>query len=73
MSVSISYQNMVYEDALTILSYASPYPVKVTVQKERAGAADPEVAPTEQLNHPLYRSQSLDALRRIGKDYTPFR
>ena len=68
VSVTIAYDNIVYEDALTILSYASPYPVKVTVQKERAAGADPGMGSTEQLNHPLYRSQSLDALTRVGKE-----
>ncbi|KAK7103799.1 streptococcal hemagglutinin-like [Littorina saxatilis] len=72
VSVTIAYENIVYEDALTILSYASPYPVKVTVQKERAVSAEGRTGSSEQLNHPLYRSQSLDALQRIGKD-PPFR
>ncbi|PVD25963.1 hypothetical protein C0Q70_13629 [Pomacea canaliculata] len=65
VSVTIAYENIVYEDALTILSYASPYPVKVTVQKERSGSSDPRSGSSEQLKHPIYRSQSLDALQRI--------
>lgn len=68
VSVTIAYENIVYEDALTILSYASPYPVKVTVQKERAAGTDSLSCSTEQLNHPLYRSQSLDALQLIGME-----
>ncbi|XP_064602720.1 uncharacterized protein LOC135468406 [Liolophura sinensis] len=69
-SVTISFESMVYEDALTILSYASPYPVKVTLQKngrmvpDRRSANDLDT----QLNHPIYRSQSLDTLNTVGKD-----
>lgn len=69
MSVTIAYENIVYEDALTILSYASPYPVKVTLHKERAAIADPRLGSSEQLNHPLYRSQSMDALQRIQREH----
>lgn len=59
-----------YEDALTILSYASPYPVKVTLVKngrmvpDRRSASDLHT----QLNHPIYRSQSLDTLNTVGKE-----
>ncbi|XP_046333344.2 uncharacterized protein LOC124116155 isoform X2 [Haliotis rufescens] len=68
-SVTISFDSMVYEDALTILSYASPYPVKVTLQKEKATVNDRRLSDSnENLSHPLYRSQSLDALQRIGKE-----
>jgi len=31
LSLTISFDNMVYEDALTLLSYASPYPIKLVV------------------------------------------
>ncbi|KAK7482203.1 hypothetical protein BaRGS_00026552 [Batillaria attramentaria] len=72
VSVTIAYDNIVYEDALTILSYASPYPVKVTLQKERTVSPENRSSSTEQLNHPLYRSQSLDALQRISKE-PPFK
>ncbi|ESO90072.1 hypothetical protein LOTGIDRAFT_164375 [Lottia gigantea] len=69
LSVTISFENIVYEDALTILSYASPYPVKVTLQKEKVMVTDRRSSLTnEALSHPLYRSQSLDALQRVGKD-----
>ncbi len=37
MDITISFENMVYEDALTILSYASPYPVRLTLQKPDRG------------------------------------
>ena len=61
---------MVYEDALTILSYASPYPVKVTLQKQpkapRNNRRLSEVLTN--LSHPLYRSQSMDALHTVPKE-----
>ena len=60
---------MVYEDALTILSYASPYPVKVTLQKERRMSRTRKASETySNLSHPLYRSQSVDTIAKIGKD-----
>ncbi|XP_067682130.1 periaxin-like [Haliotis asinina] len=68
-SVTISFESMVYEDALTILSYASPYPVKVSLMKEKVMVNDRRLSDSnENLSHPLYRSQSLDALQRIGKE-----
>ncbi|RZC40013.1 uncharacterized protein BDFB_006168, partial [Asbolus verrucosus] len=75
-SVTISFEHMVYEDALTILSYASPYEViiearggKIIHQTSGQGA---------QPSHPVYRSSSCtdlfgnSAKRRLfgGKDYT---
>ncbi|XP_015795273.1 uncharacterized protein LOC107371642 [Tetranychus urticae] len=33
MSVTVSFEKMVYEDALTILSYASPYDVTLQIEK----------------------------------------
>lgn len=66
MSVAISFENMVYEDALTILSYASPYPVKITLQKEQQIPRNRKLSDIRtNLNHPLYRSQSVDALQAI--------
>lgn len=66
MSVAISFENMVYEDALTILSYASPYPVKITLQKEQQIPRNRKLSDIRtNLNHPLYRSQSVDALNGI--------
>ncbi|XP_063429617.1 uncharacterized protein LOC134712218 [Mytilus trossulus] len=71
LSVTISFENMVYEDALTILSYASPYPVRVTLQKEKLVRKDRRVSESPStLSHPLYRSQSMDTLKKIRKDST---
>ncbi|KAJ8308797.1 hypothetical protein KUTeg_013671 [Tegillarca granosa] len=68
LSVTVSFENMVYEDALTILSYASPYPVKVTLQKEKVHK-DCRISSTpNHLSHPLYRSQSVDTLLKLGKE-----
>lgn len=67
--MAISFENMVYEDALTILSYASPYPVKITLQKEQQIPRNRRLSDIRtNLNHPLYRSQSVDALNGIPNE-----
>ena len=70
LDISVSCENMVYEDALHILSYASPYPVKLRIR--RTTANDPLDKPGKEVQsnllHPLYRSSSMDDLSRIGKD-----
>ncbi|KAL3873918.1 hypothetical protein ACJMK2_036995 [Sinanodonta woodiana] len=69
VSVTVSFENIVYEDALTILSYASPYPVQVTLQKEKQVPKGRRVSDSSpNLKHPLYRSQSVDTLVRLGKE-----
>ncbi|XP_050404202.1 uncharacterized protein LOC126820349 isoform X2 [Patella vulgata] len=69
LNVTISFENIVYEDALTILSYASPYPVNVMLQKEKQLVNEKRLTESNNaLSHPLYRSQSLDALNRAGLD-----
>lgn len=73
LNVTISFENMVFEDALTILSYASPYPVNICVQKHKSNVAYKVNGFEMQLSHPLYRSQSLDALTRIMKESLPKR
>ncbi|XP_054720971.1 nascent polypeptide-associated complex subunit alpha, muscle-specific form-like [Uloborus diversus] len=84
IGVTVSFAAMVYEDALTILSYASPYDVRLEIEK--SATADP-LPPTHspkrlggtstsfrtsdgrrRLFHPLYRSQSIDDLTQIGKE-----
>ena len=74
--------NMVYEDALTILSYASPY--KVTLNLERDNRTNQKSSKKTKSNlrmqrslgnsyatttmlHPLYRTRSVDNLIQIGK------
>ncbi|XP_076359821.1 uncharacterized protein LOC143252083 isoform X2 [Tachypleus tridentatus] len=81
INVTVSFTSIVYEDALTILSYASPYDVQLEIEKT-SEAAEPMVGTNagrrlgsssfnqegQRLFHPLYRSQSIDDLTRIGKD-----
>lgn len=60
--------NMVYEDALTILSYASPYAVRLRLQRAIPVTTDTASEDDPNINHPVYRSQSLDDLSKINKD-----
>ena len=62
--MSVSYENIVYEDALTILSYASPYPVKLLLEKSPSQTQpSPILGPRpRRLSHPLFRSRSQDAM-----------
>ncbi|XP_043482855.1 uncharacterized protein LOC122511569 isoform X1 [Leptopilina heterotoma] len=69
-SVKISFRSMVYEDALTILSYASPYDVELEVESGGTGSKPTTLlkksvgpSPTR-ICHPLYRSQSIPELSR---------
>ncbi|XP_076315458.1 uncharacterized protein LOC143227989 [Tachypleus tridentatus] len=84
LSVNVSFSNMVYEDALTILSYASPYDVQLELEKvseSNQGMSSPSESKRlgsssfsgggQRLFHPLYRSQSIDDLTQIGKDVIP--
>lgn len=65
---------MVYEDALTILSYASPYDVELEVESGGGSGSKPttllkkSVGPSpSRLCHPLYRSQSIPDLSQTPK------
>ncbi|GAB6021810.1 hypothetical protein CHUAL_004384 [Chamberlinius hualienensis] len=98
LSLTVSFANMVYEDALTILSYASPYDVQIEIQKmsemssghahshqghQKKGSNSSNISSSgigmanvgncgrERLYHPLYRSQSIGDLSKIGKDDSP--
>ncbi|KAJ8925061.1 hypothetical protein NQ315_001232 [Exocentrus adspersus] len=64
-SVTISFEHMVYEDALTILSYASPYEVMI----EAKGGKYIHTAPGQggQPSHPVYRSSSCVDLYHVEK------
>nr|CAD7586818.1 unnamed protein product [Timema genevievae] len=76
-SVRISFRHMVFEDALTILSYASPYEVQLEV--ESAASSRPStlirtkrtsvasIGVGDRICHPFYRSQSIADLAQIGK------
>lgn len=69
-SVKISFRNMVYEDALTILSYASPYDVELEVENGGSGSKPTtllkkSVGPSPiRICHPLYRSQSIPEISK---------
>ncbi|XP_068232595.1 neuroblast differentiation-associated protein AHNAK-like [Palaemon carinicauda] len=68
LGLAVSTEHMVHEDALTLLSYASPYPVILLLEKYASGA-DKRLPSTTggRPIHPFYRSQSIDDLTKIGK------
>ncbi|XP_054281877.1 uncharacterized protein LOC128999405 [Macrosteles quadrilineatus] len=77
-SIRISLRHMVFEDALTILSYASPYEVQLEVEsptsqsssrpatllREKRGAPPTQA---DRICHPFYRSHSITDLMKITK------
>ncbi|XP_071033810.1 bromodomain-containing protein DDB_G0270170 isoform X2 [Parasteatoda tepidariorum] len=82
LNVTVSFSNIVYEDALTILSYASPYDVQLEIERipdksrntpttsKRLGSCSFNNS-GQKLFHPLYRSQSIDDLTQIDRDTFP--
>ncbi|GMR59394.1 hypothetical protein PMAYCL1PPCAC_29589 [Pristionchus mayeri] len=60
-SLTISFDGMVYEDAVTLLSYASPYQVKFVLERRLADGF--EVVDSDSVSsprvHPLFRSNTL--------------
>ncbi|KAJ8970207.1 hypothetical protein NQ314_001354 [Rhamnusium bicolor] len=76
-SVTISFEHMVYEDALTILSYASPYEVIIEARGGKLIHSTPGQG--GQPSHPVYRSSSCTDLypadksskkKLFGEDFT---
>lgn len=83
MCVTVSFEKMVYEDALTILSYASPYDVKLKIEKNppkptpnlshnlvssrRSAANEYSNRSNQRLLHPLFRSHSVEELTYFAK------
>ncbi|KAK6013602.1 hypothetical protein OSTOST_21079 [Ostertagia ostertagi] len=60
-SLTINFDNMVYEDALTLLSYASPYKVKFELER-KVGNPTTDGVTTHVAGariHPLFRSNTL--------------
>lgn len=55
---------MVYEDALTILSYASPY--EVAIEAKSGKFLTNTNGQGAQPGHPLYRSSSIGDLIMVG-------
>lgn len=63
-SVTISFEHMVYEDALTILSYASPYEVMIEAKGGKLIHSTPGQG--GQPSHPVYRSSSCADLYHVS-------
>ena len=70
--MNINFENIAYEDALTILSYAMPHPITMTLQKPSKNTASTTSIDNAELDegmvptHPIYRSQSCDDVRKIS-------
>ncbi|CAG9822364.1 unnamed protein product [Phaedon cochleariae] len=64
-SVTINFEHIVYEDALTILGYASPYEVTIEATSGKSALNSPDQG--GQPSHPVYRSSSWSDLYRVGK------
>ncbi|KHJ88506.1 hypothetical protein OESDEN_11698 [Oesophagostomum dentatum] len=58
-TLTISFENMVYEDALTLLSYASPYKVKFELERKIETPPPMDGDSTNARIHPLFRSNTL--------------
>ncbi|KAF6037987.1 hypothetical protein EB796_003705 [Bugula neritina] len=74
LSVRIEFGNMTYEDALTILSYAAPYPMTLELARGSTPLSQLSASPTKELHditsevyHPVYRSQSVGAGTHASK------
>lgn len=69
-SVTISFEHMVYEDALTILSYASPYEVIIEAKNGKllSNIANQGAQP----GHPLYKSASIGDLFQVRTNFYLF-
>jgi len=74
--IRISFRHMVFEDALTILSYALPYDVQLEVENSSSSCPNTLVrtkktsgsgiAPADRICHPFYRSQSISDLGQVS-------
>ncbi|KAK6754211.1 hypothetical protein RB195_013297 [Necator americanus] len=58
-TLTICFDNMVYEDALTLLSYASPYRVKFELERKIETPPPMDGEATNARIHPLFRSNTL--------------
>lgn len=63
-SVTVSFEHMVCEDALTILSYASPYEVIIEARSGKIIYSDNSQG--RQPGHPVYRSSSCTDLNFVS-------
>ncbi|XP_037071904.1 uncharacterized protein LOC119093111 isoform X2 [Pollicipes pollicipes] len=67
--VTVSFGQMVLEDAVSILGYASPYDVQLHLQREPGRRRFTTSAPATtaaRLRHPAFRSQSSEDLTKIS-------
>uniref|UniRef100_A0A146LBQ0 PDZ domain-containing protein n=4 Tax=Lygus hesperus TaxID=30085 RepID=A0A146LBQ0_LYGHE len=75
-AIKINLRHVVLEDALTILSYASPYEVELTLEprkKENSPSIHPQ-PPPHILGHPQFvKSHSISDLHKLNKFYEPKR
>uniref|UniRef100_T1HR35 PDZ domain-containing protein n=1 Tax=Rhodnius prolixus TaxID=13249 RepID=T1HR35_RHOPR len=72
-SIRVSLKHMVFEDALTILSYASPYEVELSIQSRGCGGSSTLLRtppPPHKISHPFFRSHSISDLQQISKNST---
>lgn len=74
-SLTIDFRHIVQEDAMTLLSYASPYNVQIELvsgnAKSRASGSSnadssPRMGRQSPLVHPLYRSSSQSDLNTVS-------
>lgn len=70
-SITIDFNHLVLEDAVSILSYASPYNVKLELLDAKANVAamshaNSPKSNTSTLSHPLYRSGSQSDVNTVS-------
>lgn len=70
-SITIDFNHLVLEDAVAILSYASPYNVKLELVDAKANVAtmvssNSPKSNTSTLSHPLYRSGSQSDVNTVS-------
>ncbi|CAL8111685.1 unnamed protein product [Orchesella dallaii] len=83
--MTVSFKQMVLEDAITLLSYASPYEVNLEMLRlsekslphkgifvsspAHPSASSGQSNTLERVCHPFFKSQSIDDLRKVGKEH----
>ncbi|CAL4075864.1 unnamed protein product, partial [Meganyctiphanes norvegica] len=68
LGLAVSMEHMVHEDALTLISYASAYPVYILLEHGIQGVKSR--LPSDGVGrplHPFYRSRSIDDLNKVSK------
>ncbi|ODN06672.1 hypothetical protein Ocin01_00036 [Orchesella cincta] len=83
--MTVSFRQMVLEDAITLLSYASPYEVNLEMLRlsekslphkgifmsspAHPSGSSGQSNTLERVCHPFFKSQSIDDLRKVGKEH----